>query len=389
MRTTALLLMASLTTACHVENELYSTLCFEPCYTGPEGTEGVGACYSGEPVCEKGVFVECLGEAHPSEEYCDLIDNDCNGIVDDAVMDTGAGDLCGSEVGECSYGSMQCVEGAMSCVGETGPVEEACDALDNDCNGLVDDMGHLGYCYDGDPDDLYYGECHAGILVCDWGVEICENQQLPEEEVCDGRDNDCDGFVDEELSEGENVDIVFVLDRSGSMHTHFSSVASAAGLFAAAFTGVPEFRFALIGIPASDGDAAPEVLLDFTDASTFVAELSLMTTTGGGWEASYDAPYQASTGELGLSWRPADVRKYVVLFTDEQGQSYLDPGITESDVANELLVNDITFYGFIKNIFWHDFDDIASLTGGNLYDLGSSSQMEEDLSEIFSDECWE
>ena len=68
---------------------------------------------------------------------------------------------------------------------------------------------------------------------------------------------------------------------------------------------------------------------------------------------------------------------------------YLDPEIDEMDVANELVSTDITFYGFIKSTFWGDFDEIALLTGGDIYHLGTAAQMEEDLSEIFSDECWE
>ena len=75
------------------------------------------------------------------------------------------------------------------------------------------------------------------------------------------------------------------------------------------------------------------------------------------------------------------------MFTDEQGQSF--DGVDEMDVATACYANDVTFYGFIKYNHWEDFDDIAAMTGGALYDLGTASQMEEDLSEIFSDECWE
>lgn len=371
---------------CEQDYMLLDARCGAPCYTGDPETREVGACYDGIGVCDDNrSFIACEGEVLPEEEFCDNIDNDCNGTVDDSVNDEVLWEPCGSNVGECLAGSMQCVDGTMACSGSIDPTEETCDALDNDCNGLIDDMDNLGYCYDGEDEDLWYGICHAGILVCDFGEEVCINQQLPEEEVCDGLDNDCDGFTDEDLDEGESVDIVFLIDLSGSMGSYYASVANAAQLFSAAFTGNPDFRFAIVGIPYPSGNDAG-IILDFTDAATFQAELSLLSASGGGHEPSWDGTLEVCNETLGLSW-DADARRYAVLFTDETGQSF--DGWTESDTANACFANDVTFYGFIKSMFWSAFDEISGLTGGNLYDLGSATQMEEDLSEIFSDECWE
>lgn len=378
-------LIAFVLIGCNQEYKLVDARCNAPCYTGDAETREVGACRDGIGVCENNRYLGCDNEILPTEEYCDTIDNDCNGIVDDWVQDEEAWDVCGSNVGECSAGTMQCLSGEMVCDGAVDPTDEVCDSLDNDCNGMTDDMESFGYCYDGADEDLWFGECHAGILVCEDGVEVCENQQLPTEEVCDGLDNDCDGFTDEDLEEGDKVDIVFMIDLSGSMNTYYPSVANAAQLFATAFTGNPDFRFAIVGVPFPTGTDAG-IVLDFTDAATFQTELSLLSTISAGQEPSWDATYETCNESLGLAWG-TDARRYVVLFTDETGQSF--DGRSESDAATSCFDNDVTFYGFIKMGFWSAFDEIASLTGGNLYELGSATQMEEDLSEIFADECWE
>ncbi|MDD4878324.1 MAG: MopE-related protein [Candidatus Nanoarchaeia archaeon] len=54
----------------------------QSCYTGPEGTEGIGICASGLQTCAEGNWESCANEVLPAEEICDGFDNDCDGEID-------------------------------------------------------------------------------------------------------------------------------------------------------------------------------------------------------------------------------------------------------------------------------------------------------------------
>ena len=126
-------------------------------------------------------------------EICDGIDNNCDGAVDeDFECVCGTLDECGTEVGLCTMGVRECLDGAWSECSGVNPSDELCDGLDNNCDGEVDDG---------------LGATTCGLGVCEVTTANCIDGQLAEcvvawdlavDEICDGQDNNCDGLLDED-----------------------------------------------------------------------------------------------------------------------------------------------------------------------------------------------
>jgi alpha-tubulin suppressor-like RCC1 family protein len=160
----------------------------QPCYTGPAGTIGIGVCKGGTQTCAGGALGVCAGEAVPTSEVCDLADNDCDGQVDENLGSLSCG------VGQCHTTVPFCVDGhEQTCVPEL-PQAEMCNGLDDDCDGAIDDgnPGGAQACQTGG-----LGACGAGTTLCQGGAIVCQQTVLPEAEVCNGLDDDCDGQIDE------------------------------------------------------------------------------------------------------------------------------------------------------------------------------------------------
>ncbi|APR77441.1 Type IV fimbrial biogenesis protein PilY1 [Minicystis rosea] len=155
-------------------------------------TCGIGACVNTVASCKNGQPNVC-NPLPPQVEVCDGIDNNCNGAIDDG--DPGGGGACTTgQQGVCAAGTQHCVSGSIQCVQNVQPSVETCDNKDNDCNGVVDNGNPGGgvTCNTG-----LQGVCSAGTTACTNGAIVCNQNVQSSAEICDAKDNDCNGAVDE------------------------------------------------------------------------------------------------------------------------------------------------------------------------------------------------
>jgi len=141
-------------------------------------------------------------------DACDNIDNNGNGVVDENCVRCGSpphlpqAETCNNQDDDCD-GQIDETGVCGACV----PQPETCDGCDNDCDGITDDGIAAVPCGLGSP-----ANC-TGVLSCKppqavppggcvpgGGYNPCSNS--PQAESCDGLDNDCDGLADDNLSSG-------------------------------------------------------------------------------------------------------------------------------------------------------------------------------------------
>ncbi|HRC57557.1 MAG TPA: MopE-related protein, partial [Kofleriaceae bacterium] len=141
------------------------------------------------------------------QEACNQIDDDCDGQIDESLVNPPSCDsdgACAGATAACTASGWRCVYGPDVSVDASGVIvpETTCDGLDNDCDGQVDeahpqkgtscDDGLLGVC------------ASSGTFVCNamdpGGPVMCNVTHAGQPagaEQCDALDNDCDGVVDD------------------------------------------------------------------------------------------------------------------------------------------------------------------------------------------------
>ena len=180
-----------------------------PCTTGGVNTKGeCSAVYTCAATNGGGPSgLTCTQQVAPKQEVCNGLDDNCDGTVDNAVTDVGVacavncpGGLIANCKGECKAGATICSNGAKVCANSTGPTVEICDGLDNDCNGIVDDVPGIDTACTG-TGIFTQGACRAvykctGTAGAGPNGLTCTQTVGKQPETCNGVDDDCDGNVD-------------------------------------------------------------------------------------------------------------------------------------------------------------------------------------------------
>lgn len=192
----------------------------------PQDAGFLAPCSPGHWDCGDDGGMTCVDAVLPQAEVCDGVDNDCDGFIDNHIPDDPH--LCQNR---CGPGYVQCLNGAWTQCSAPQPQQEVCNGRDDDCNGVVDDNLPTTYCYDGPAGTAGSGLCHPGSMRCASGVESCFGEQVPTPEVCNGLDDDCNGLIDDGIScnLAKDLKVVLTWEPESDIDIHVRNTTLATG----------------------------------------------------------------------------------------------------------------------------------------------------------------
>jgi len=165
-----------------------------------DGVDGLAGNFCGAP-CD--LSADC-----PEGYDCRDVELATGGAVEQCVLTTGtcacstpsieaqAATTCSiiNQAGACP-GHRFCDVGGLTACDAQVPAVESCNGFDDDCDGQTDDDVAVTACLVTND----FGSC-PGTSTCEQGVPGCEGVAA-EKEICDGKDNDCDGTTDEDFTD--------------------------------------------------------------------------------------------------------------------------------------------------------------------------------------------